>query len=199
MAQFYELVAEFGQNRTAAESFANFLADKKLEVYDGSIYCIDVGVGNIDHVLYPNGSIWGIAIVKDFEFTKSIEVAHQIDGLLYGLLKCVGGYRYAAAGVEAECIGSWDEIKLDLERSPQNGLVVGEQMLSNLKLFAEPVLFSPGYLWWPSWRPRMSRGKWIRNKRRLVRVCFKNPERTHFLGDSIGLAGKKAHENEISY
>jgi hypothetical protein len=32
-----------------------------------------------------------------------------------------------------------------------------------------------------------------------LRVCFKNPERTHFLGDSIGLAGKKAHENEISY
>ena len=34
---------------------------------------------------------------------------------------------------------------------------------------------------------------------RDLRVCFKNPERTHFLGDSIGLAGKKAHENEISY
>jgi hypothetical protein len=33
----------------------------------------------------------------------------------------------------------------------------------------------------------------------FLRVCFKNPERTHFLGDSIGLAGKKAHENEISY
>jgi len=33
----------------------------------------------------------------------------------------------------------------------------------------------------------------------VVRVCFKNPKRTDFLGDLIGWADKKTHEIEISY
>jgi len=32
-----------------------------------------------------------------------------------------------------------------------------------------------------------------------LRVCFKNPKRTDFLGDLIGWADKKTHEIEISY
>jgi hypothetical protein len=148
MAWIFQLAAEFGCNRLAADKFQRCFSTQKLMLGDRQDHQCDAQVVEME------GSIWCIVIPGGLTRCgiRSIEDAELLSGAgekLYRLLRKMTGFRYAIVGIEAACIGSFEEVRQGLVQGDTPGLVIAESAFSDVKPVRPLEMFVQGYLWWP--------------------------------------------------
>ena len=148
MAWIFDLAAEFGRNQSVADKFRSYFSTQKIFLCDGQYHQCHA------QLIEMYGSIWCVVVPDDLSRSgvQSVEDQKLLSDAgikLYDLLKETTGFRYACVGIEADGIGSFEEVREGLARSDTPGLVIAEGVFSGVKPMTPPEVFIPGYLWWP--------------------------------------------------
>ncbi|MEU3982685.1 hypothetical protein AB0F77_21750 [Streptomyces sp. NPDC026672] len=159
MALCFELVVNFGDNIEAARAAA--LTQPRPLVLRAGAHRIPLhrpllhtAEPHIELSVIPVAVGFGVAVdgsLPRFRLTATelTELAHQ----LYGLLARFQGYVAAKVGWDPEGILDLDDLRSDwadeLRDGTLHGLVLSEQLHTELGLGADYVEFRPGYRWIP--------------------------------------------------
>lgn len=149
MSWVFELSAECGEMREAAEAFAQHFSGLCWRLSDGLESCCYTGLredneGNWWVGVFPNG-ISRSGVCSERAAQQMTEVGNH----LYERLRSAPPFRYAIVGVESADFISYAEFDQDIVKLPWDGLVVCQEAWDKMGQPDVFIPFAPGYYWRP--------------------------------------------------
>ncbi len=152
MALLFELAAEIGTDRAAAERFARFFDGTRWQL--PGTPCFETTVG-AEIATGESGRYWVCAVPSGLSTSgvRGPEDARQmteVGFLLYEKLQSAPPYRFASVAIEAFVFRDVEDLPaILLPHSSSDGLVLSESLWMSFGQPAIFVPFAPGYRWRP--------------------------------------------------
>jgi hypothetical protein len=148
MAWIYQMAAEFGDDRSAAEACAVVVDGNRHVVTDGAGFETVV----LTSVLAGQSGRWWLVLTPAGLSTSGITEAERmtkVGGILFEILRHLSGYRFATVGLEAFDFRDLEDLPSIIDSDSLHGFVLSEEVFRALSTPMGFVPFAPGYRWKP--------------------------------------------------